>query len=195
MYKVFIENKPIIFQFNSEENITETVEESWIKIITYLESTAKELIIEINKETDFWQIFKKHKFIVAAGGLVQSGSRFLFIKRNDVWDIPKGKLDPGESPEIAAVREIEEECGLIAPIITDQLLQTYHTYHHKGKDVLKLTHWYLLEEGSQKSNLKPQLEEGITEIIYLEPNEFSLVLENTYSSIKEVIEALKLKMN
>lgn len=195
MYKVFIENKPIIFQFNSEANITETVEESWIKIRTYLGSTAQELIIAINNEADFWEIFKNHKFIVAAGGLVRSGSRFLFIKRNDVWDIPKGKLDAGESPEIAAVREIEEECGLIAPIITDQLMQTYHTYHHKGKDVLKLTHWYLLEEGPQKSSLKPQLEEGITEIIYLEPSEFSLVLENTYTSIKEVIQALKLKMN
>ncbi len=195
MYKVFIENKPIIFQFNSEVNKTETVEESWIKIRTYLGSTDQELIIPIKNDADFWQIFKNHKFIVAAGGLVRSGSRFLFIKRNDVWDIPKGKLDAGESPEIAAVREIEEECGLIGPIITDQLMQTYHTYHHKGKDVLKLTHWYLLEEGPQKSELKPQLEEGITEINYLEPSEFSLVLENTYTSIKEVIEALKLKMN
>jgi 8-oxo-dGTP pyrophosphatase MutT (NUDIX family) len=195
MYKVFIENKPIIFQFNSEVNKTETVEESWIKIRTYLGSTDQELIIPIKNDADFWQIFKNHKFIVAAGGLVRSGSRFLFIKRNDVWDIPKGKLDAGESPEIAAVREIEEECGLIAPIITDHLMQTYHTYHHKGKDVLKLTHWYLLEEGPQKSQLKPQLEEGITEINYLEPSEFSLVLENTYTSIKEVIEALKLKMN
>jgi 8-oxo-dGTP pyrophosphatase MutT (NUDIX family) len=195
MYKVFIENKPIIFQFNSEVNKTETVEECWIKIRTYLGSTDQELIIPIKNDADFWQIFKNHKFIVAAGGLVRSGSRFLFIKRNDVWDIPKGKLDAGESPEIAAVREIEEECGLIAPIITDHLMQTYHTYHHKGKDVLKLTHWYLLEEGPQKSQLKPQLEEGITEINYLEPSEFSLVLENTYTSIKEVIEALKLKMN
>ncbi len=195
MYKVFIENKPIIFQFNSEVNKTETVEDSWLKIRTYLGSTHPELIIEIKNEVDFWQIFKNHKFIVAAGGLVRSGSRFLFIKRNGIWDIPKGKLDAGESPEIAAVREIEEECGLIAPIITDHLIQTYHTYHHKGKDVLKLTHWYLLEEGLQKSELKPQLEEGITEINYLEPSEFSLILENTYTSIKEVIEALKLKIN
>jgi 8-oxo-dGTP pyrophosphatase MutT (NUDIX family) len=195
MYKVFIENKPIIFQFNSEVGKTETVEESWFKIRTYLGSANQELIINIKNEADFWQIFKNHKFIVAAGGMVRRGSRFLFIKRNDVWDIPKGKLDAGESPEIAAVREIEEECGLIAPIITDYLMQTYHTYHHKGKDVLKLTHWYLLEEGPQKSELKPQLEEGITEIIYLEPSEFFLVLENTYTSIKEVIEALKLKMN
>lgn len=195
MYKVFIENKPIIFQFNSAFDKTETVEKYWIKIRKYLDSTAQEIIIAIENEAHFWLIFKNHKFIVAAGGLVRSGSRFLFIKRNDVWDIPKGKLDEGESPEIAAVREIEEECGLIAPIITDHLMQTYHTYHHKGKDVLKLTHWYLLEEGPQKSQLKPQLEEGITEIIYLEPSEFSLVLENTYTSIIEVIEALKLKLH
>lgn len=126
---------------------------------------------------------------------MRRGSRFLFIKRNEVWDIPKGKLEDGESPEIAAVREIEEECGLIAPTITAHLMNTYHTYFHKGKDVLKLTYWYLLEEGPQKSTLKPQLEEGITEIKYLEPGEFSLVLENTYTSIKEVIETLKLKLN
>lgn len=195
MYKVFIENKPIIFQFNSDFNKTETVEKYWMKIRKYLDSADQELLIDIENEAHFWLIFKKHKFIVAAGGLVRQGSRFLFIKRNEVWDIPKGKLEDGESPEIAAVREIEEECGLIAPTITAHLMNTYHTYFHKGKDVLKLTHWYLLEEGPQKSTLKPQLEEGITEIKYLEQNEFSLVLENTYTSIKEVIQALKLKLN
>jgi 8-oxo-dGTP pyrophosphatase MutT (NUDIX family) len=194
MYKVFIENKPIIFQFNSDFDKTETVEKCWMKIRKYLGSGDQELIVALENEAHFWEIFKHHKFIVAAGGLVRRGTSYLFIKRNDVWDIPKGKLDAGESPEIAAVREIEEECGLIAPIITDHLMQTYHTYHHKGKDVLKLTHWYLLDEGPQKSELKPQLEEGITEIKYLEPSEFQLIMANTYTSIQEVISALKIKL-
>ena len=45
--------------------------------------------------------------------MVRKADAYLFILRNVVWDIPKGKLEKGETPELAAVREIEEECGLV----------------------------------------------------------------------------------
>src|SRR5437868_11884755 len=61
-----------------------------------------------------WKIFLSYYTLVeAAGGLVQNNrEEFLLIKRLGKWDLPKGKLDYDESPEEAAIREVEEECGI-----------------------------------------------------------------------------------
>jgi len=59
---------------------------------------------------------------------------FLDLKR---WDLPKGKLDMGEGPEAAAIRECEEECGITQLTITKTLEPTYHIYPHKGSYALK----------------------------------------------------------
>ena len=191
MYKVFIENKPIIFQINSQISTELNIEETWNEVRVFLNSNQAEMNIEIRNEKEFNRFFKKHEYIEAAGGLVQRDETFLFIKRSGVWDIPKGKLDPGETAEIAAVREIEEECGLIAPIIKCHLTDTWHTYEYKGKLVLKRTYWYWLYEGEEKTALIPQAEEGITEVAYFTMSELNPILSNTYLSIIEVIDALK----
>jgi 8-oxo-dGTP pyrophosphatase MutT (NUDIX family) len=53
-------------------------------------------------------------FIKAAGGVVMRDGRIALVHRPryDDWTLPKGKLDPAESFEQAAVREVEEETGL-----------------------------------------------------------------------------------
>lgn len=161
MYKVFIDNKSVIFNVKDEDQLI--------------------------KE------FPDYKYIEAAGGLVQHNDTYLFIKRNGVWDIPKGKLDKGETPEIAAVREIEEECGLVKPVIIRHLVDTWHTYEHKGKMVLKKTYWYWLKASETKMNLVPQTEEGITEVAFFNKTEFAKIKADTFLSILEVIEALEKK--
>ena len=51
--------------------------------------------------------------IEAAGGLVKNeNGDYLFIYRNDKWDLPKGKIEKDEKTKVAAVREVEEECGI-----------------------------------------------------------------------------------
>ena len=72
----------------------------------------KAIFFNLKTETELLIQFKDHNFIEAAGGLVQSNQKFLFIKRQDVWDIPKGKLEKNEEVEAGALREIEEECGV-----------------------------------------------------------------------------------
>ena len=51
----------------------------------------------------------------AAGGVVVREGHVLLVHRPryDDWTLPKGKLDPGESFEDAAVREVQEETGLL----------------------------------------------------------------------------------
>lgn len=194
MYKVFIENKPLIFQINSNISTAFDPEKNWEKLRLFLDSDLPELILEMKSEGDFWRFFEGYKYIEAAGGLVERDGEYLFIKRNGFWDIPKGKLDKGETPEQAAVREIEEECGLIAPILKAHLTETWHTYAHKGHSVLKKTYWYWLTEGDEKVPLVPQAEEGITEVNYFAPTNFGIILANTFASIREVVDALEKKV-
>ncbi|MFT4600976.1 MAG: 8-oxo-dGTP pyrophosphatase MutT (NUDIX family), partial [Arenicella sp.] len=123
-------------------------------------------------------------------GLVEFKGKFLFIKRNGLWDIPKGKLEKGESIEEGAVREIEEECGVENPVILSHLVDTFHTYNYKGKDVLKKTYWFHLSL-DEVNELVPQGEEGITEVGFFGLDELNEIEANTYVSILEVIQKMK----
>lgn len=195
MYKVFIENKPIVFQINSQKVAELNIEETWRAVEQFIASDQSEMFVKIRSEKEFELFFEDYKYVAAAGGLVQRDSQFLFIQRNGLWDIPKGKLDPGETPEQAAVREIEEECGLISPIIKEHLLDTWHTFEHKGGKKLKKTYWYWLEEGNEKTELIPQAAEGITDVAYFKLDQLAEIEANTYQSILDVIAALKKKLH
>ena len=158
----------------------------------FIENTVK--TFQLNSEKELLGEFENFKFIEAAGGVVERNGKFLFIKRHGFWDIPKGKLEKGEDVETGAIREIEEECGLEKPIILGHLIDTWHTYEFKGKKVLKKTYWYHLKSNQTVENLVPQLEESITEVKYFSKDEFNSILENTYDSIKDVVEALENKL-
>ncbi len=135
--------------------------------------------------------FSKFKKIEAAGGIVVCDSELLFIKRNGLWDIPKGKMESNETPETTSIREIEEECGLNGEFtIEKKLIETLHTYEFKNKSVLKKTYWFLIDFIGEKST-KPQLEEGITDVAWLKKTGISQVKANTYSSIIDVLNAFE----
>lgn len=130
-------------------------------------------------------------YIEAAGGVVQNEySETLFIYRNDMWDLPKGKLDAGESPEQAAIREVQEETGIAMLDLKQYLCSTWHTYEHKKGTVLKQTYWYRMCS-TQKQELIPQIEEGIREVTWVARNKFPTILSKTYPSIIDVIHAAK----
>jgi len=191
MYKVFIDNKGVIFKINpNKKKNCLTKKEIWKKIKHLKKTEHPGIIFEIKNEKQFWNIFDRYIYIEAAGGLVQKDDTFLFIKRNGKWDIPKGKLEKGEKIKKAAVREIEEECGLKKPKIKQHLIDTWHTYEMNGRLYLKQTYWFWLTEGKKKSKLKGQLEEGITKVKYLPISKFKKVKKNTFQSIIDVIDAL-----
>lgn len=54
----------------------------------------------------------------AAGGIIVRDGSVLLVHRPkyDDWSLPKGKLEPGESWEDAALREVEEETGLVCEL-------------------------------------------------------------------------------
>jgi 8-oxo-dGTP pyrophosphatase MutT (NUDIX family) len=147
---------------------------------------------------DYEQVVKeiRKKFIIieAAGGWVikmEHGiKKALFMKRLGKWDLPKGKLEVGEKTDVAALREVEEECGVKAKIISP-LCETWHTYEQRGKEILKCTHWFVME-CLDDSKLAPQKEEGIDSVAWLTNEDIEKkVLPDTYSSIREVYKNLQ----
>jgi 8-oxo-dGTP pyrophosphatase MutT (NUDIX family) len=137
----------------------------------------------------FW---KKFVIIQAGGGLVlNEQDEILFIFRRKKWDLPKGKLDKGETIEQCALREVEEETGLKNVKLKRPLLVSYHTYDENGKHFLKETHWYVMA-ASAKQLLQPQLEEQITEIRWVAKHDMREILKNTFPSIAEVLQNYEL---
>jgi 8-oxo-dGTP pyrophosphatase MutT (NUDIX family) len=134
----------------------------------------------------FW---KKFVIIQAAGGLVYNDQdQLLIMKRKGRWDLPKGKLDEGESLESCAVREVQEETGLKKVTLKDFLTTTYHTYDESGKHILKESHWYKMHAPGDQS-LHPQTDEQITEVKWVYPDAIPPLLKETFSSIVDVFRA------
>lgn len=129
-----------------------------------------------------------YKVLEAAGGLVYNEQgKVLMIFRRDFWDLPKGKIDPGESKEEAAVREVEEETGLKNIQLGSLLTETYHTYRtKKGNRILKRTYWFRMDAPHQK--LIPQAEEDIEQAIWQDLDTFLPTSPVIYKSILEVLE-------
>lgn len=107
--------------------------------------------------------------------------------RRGVWDLPKGKLESGESSKQGAVREVEEETGVQVAII-ERICTTWHTYNLNGNRILKRTKWYLMR-AIDDSHMAPQAEEDIEKLSWLDWRETQLALTNSFSSIRYVIEA------
>ena len=111
------------------------------------------------------------------------------IFRRGFWDLPKGKLDEGESIEECAVREVEEETGLKNVQLKEFLGITKHEYfdRYSTRDVIKETHWYRMF-ASQNEILIPQTEEDIQKIEWVATKELGSFLKQTYSNIVEIVE-------
>ncbi|MBC7419033.1 MAG: NUDIX domain-containing protein [Pedobacter sp.] len=133
--------------------------------------------------------------IIAAGGIVENEEKeILLIFRRGKWDLPKGKLDEGETIEECAVREVEEETGLRSVQLGELIDVSLHNYVEKGKDIEKETYWYAMKvEGEQ--HLVAQAEEDIVDIKWVKESELSTYLANTYNNIIDIIEKYYDKSN
>lgn len=146
------------------------------------------VLLTDDPKTAFRAIKSKVRIIEAAGGLVRNESgKYLFIHRHNRWDLPKGKLERDEKKKDAAVREVEEECGLKIKKLKEKITKTYHVYEIKGKPVLKISHWYAMD-ASGKQKLIPQIEEGITEVKWFAKQDFAIIRANTFGNILDVID-------
>lgn len=132
---------------------------------------------------------KEKKKLIAGGGLVQNEKgELLLIYRRGKWDLPKGKLDKGETIEDCAVREVMEETGLQS-IERGKLIEiSYHEYfdHHIKEEVIKETHWFAMKAKARQP-LTPQTEEDITAIKWVTGSELETCLQDSYDNVIDLI--------
>ena len=135
-----------------------------------------------------WKIFRIYFTEVgAAGGLVRHISgRYLFIEKKGKLDLPKGHTEPWEEPEVCALREVSEECGITGHTIVKAITPTYHTYSWEGISYLKKTHWFLMRYNGEMIT-EPQYEEGITKVAWLLPDELNTIKTNAWLSLMDLI--------
>ena len=131
--------------------------------------------------------------IRAAGGVLVNDEGFpetpdiLLIYRNGVWDLPKGKLEKGESIAGCATREVSEEVGLSSPpdILAD-LGTTRHTYTEDGQIIEKETFWFVMRLTEHVQEFTPQKTEGISKVRWVPVDE---ALEKVgYDNLKDIIQ-------
>ena len=135
--------------------------------------------------------------IIAAGGLVTNPQgQILWIYRRGFWDLPKGKLDEGETIQTCALREVAEETGIKDIRLHELLKFTNHTYFDKylNKEVVKRTYWFHMTIPTTQSGV-PQITEDIEKIEWHSLATAKHCLAQTYPTIIEVIEAYRLKIN
>jgi len=180
--KVFEKNKGLFYKYNNIQELTQIID------AFYALSTIDQLFIFHTDILSLIDEFKTcFKFVEAAGGVVfNSKGEFLVIKRNGVWDLPKGKLEKTETFDDAALREVIEEVGLNPLEMKQPIVSTYHTYHEKGERILKKTKWFEMVY-SGTDNAVPQKSENITEVKWVKPGQTGFIRENTFPSIMDVL--------
>ena len=160
------------------------------KILTTSESYGKAMtfgLISPEPEETFREFADEFTVIQAAGGLVfNKENQLLTIKRNGLWDLPKGKIEKHEDQRAAALREVMEETGINMINISDKIGETYHAYYEDEAILLKETHWYAMN-ASGKNNLKPQIEEGISEVKFAPLDWFKSSEFQSYNSVRDIV--------
>lgn len=91
-----------------------------------------------------------------AGGIIlNKANKVVIVNQNhDSWSLPKGHIDKGETPIIAAIREIYEETGITNPVLIKKI--GYYDRYRIGLDgqddlsELKTIHIFLFESNQKK---------------------------------------------
>jgi 8-oxo-dGTP pyrophosphatase MutT (NUDIX family) len=180
--RAFVKHKGLFYKYNNYIELNELV--GLFDSLTQI----KNLYILHDNILMVFEEFKACFAVVEAGGglILNDKGEFLTILRNGIWDLPKGKLEEGEDFRSAALREVKEETGLSGLQVLEPLVSTYHTYHQKGKHILKKTKWFqMYYKGDSAPKL--QAKEGISDYSWVEPGQTAFIRENTFSSILDVL--------
>jgi len=179
--KGFTNNYKVYKSIDDEVLIKQIIDE-------LIDDNFKQKILVQMPFSDFLKRFRKHfYYIEAAGGFIQKDNYFLCIHRLGKWDLPKGKLEKGESIEEAAIRECEEECGIKELRIISELQSSFHIYPYKRSFALKQSYWFYMRS-TYNEKLVAQTEENIDEVRWFNRSEIeSIVLKDTYLTVHDVI--------
>ena len=196
MYKVFLGKKCIIISLHEVKGIEKNARVISFKSAEQLHNEYKHFarsfklkkLIIIGDEKKAWKVFRSlFGYIESAGGVVKNEKgHLLMIYRNNHWDIPKGKMEKGESPDQTALREVEEECGVKQLKIIKVLTLTHHIFNQDKNQWMKRTYWYemICKDSSKPA---PQAIEGIEIAKWMSREEVKKIANKIYPSLREVL--------
>ncbi|MFP4665087.1 MAG: NUDIX hydrolase [Bacteroidales bacterium] len=204
MIKIFYKKR--VISLTDDKQIGESPDKQAVSI-----ADISDIKVKINRFTDNSKLkhlniygsepgrlleFVRHAFIEidAGGGLVDNyKGLFLFIYRQGKWDLPKGKAENNEAPELCALREVSEECDMDIEQLNldDKLGITYHIYRLKDKLLLKKTYWYNMHYDGDCSKLRPQTEEDIEKCVWVDKETIPHLMKNSYASIEDLLKRAK----
>ena len=180
--------------------LTTTLPKSKHALVLPLAATSFQTILQVLKETKAKKIYligddpatlletfkSKLSVVQAGGGLVQNeNGKMLFIFRKGKWDLPKGKIDKGETLEKGAKREVKEETGVKKLQLNGLAGVTHHVFKRNGEYKLKVTYWYEMTT-HYTGPLKPQKKEGIKKAKWKTFKQSKKALRKSYENIKLV---------
>lgn len=124
----------------------------------------------------------------SAGGVIvrrQAGEPHVLLIRDPYanWGLPKGHLEPKETPAEAAAREVAEETGLTGLAILGPLPTIDWYFRDHGQLVHKFCHFFLME--SLAGEPTPQVDEGISACVWLPVRD--AIRSVTYANAREVL--------
>lgn len=198
-YKVFLNNYFIFFVSQNQFGHLEDIDLRHffvVRSLSYLLKLLKSkkflidqnvLFYSNNLSVDFLEFKSNFHFLVAAGGVVKNlNNQYLMILKNNIWDLPKGKVKFKEEVRDAAIREVYEETNLRNLKITSKSFKIFHMYFETGIPIfLKETNWFLMQLQGD-ATLIGQKEEGITDIKWMDYE--NILKIKTYASIHHLFQ-------
>lgn len=162
------------------------------KVTKILENDKSLFVVSADPDATFARFAEDFAFVEAAGGVtVNRRGEWLMMRRYARWDLPKGHVEPGESFDECASREIEEETGVRGRVVRP-LCDTLHAYlfPKTSRWELKRTHWFELE-ALDDAEMQPQEEEGIEEVEWCSPEKVREIECSCYPTVRTVLESMK----
>lgn len=198
MYKVFVNKKELILTTKLPKKTRARVlplrTTPLKEIIRILRTTKVQKLYLIHDDSNklISQFKEKLPVIIAAGGVVKNQEgKLLFIFRKNKWDLPKGKIDKGETLEEGAKREVKEETGVKKLKVGPLVGITYHIFKRNNRYKLKESHWFYMTTVFT-GELIPQTKEDITKAVWKGKKKVVKALEKTYPNIDHLLNNIDL---
>lgn len=180
-----IHTDELVLHFHGKQRIFFQIIDTMEKAI----ASKQDIFLVAREPYNAFDLFKSlFKIDRAAGGVIRNEKDELFFMfRRGVWDLPKGKMDPGETESQTAIREIREEVGMSFLKKLDLVDHTWHCFKTKrGKRILKKTAWFAFDI-HKKETIQLQAEEDIEAYHWIAPELFLKSDLPTYRSIRAIV--------